>query len=131
MKLGSAFRLSIAVAALAVPVGAMAQASWVPPSEVLGQPIQVTTNGITNTLYLDAGGVLRVYTPGGTLVQGTWTAENGQLCLFLGGQQECIPYDSPFNAGEPRTVTSSCNVVQVWVAQATNNSDQSNGQGGR
>ena len=99
-----------------LPAAAMAQAG----AEVVGQPIQVTTNGVTNTVYLDAGGQLRIITPGGATVPGTWTAANGQLCLGVGGGQECVPYASPFQAGAPVTLTSSCGASETWLAGATN-----------
>ena len=88
------------IAAGMLPAAAMAQAMG---TEVIGQPIQVTTNGVTNTVYLDPGGQLRIMTPGGNTVPGTWTAANGQLCLGVGGAQECVPYASPFQAGQPMT----------------------------
>ena len=93
--------IGLAVAAM-FPAAAMAQASWTPGAEVVGQPIQVTTNGMTNTVYLDPGGQLRIITPGGNTVPGTWTAANGQLCLTVGGAQECVPYAAPFQAGQPQ-----------------------------
>ena len=99
-----------------LPAVAMAQAG----SEVIGQPIQVTTNGVTNTVYLDPGGQLRVLTPAGRTVPGTWTAANGQLCLLVGAGQECVPYAGPFQAGAPMTLTSSCGASETWLAQSTN-----------
>lgn len=30
------------------------------------------------------------------------------------------PYNSPFQAGQPVTVTSSCNATSTWLAQSTN-----------
>jgi len=104
----------------ALPAAAMAQAGWTPGAEVVGQPIQVTTNGTTNTVYLDPGGQLRVVTPNGNTVPGTWTAANGQLCLGVGGAQECVPYSSPFQAAQPQTLTSSCGATETWLAQSTN-----------
>jgi hypothetical protein len=100
-----------------VPAVALAQATG---AEVVGQPIQVTTNGTTNTVYLDPGGSLRIMTPGGNTVPGTWTAANGQLCLGVGGAQECVPYAAPFQAGAPQTLTSSCGATETWLAQSTN-----------
>lgn len=32
----------------------------------------------------------------------------------------CFPYASPFQAGQPVTVTSSCNATSTWLAQSTN-----------
>ena len=103
-----------------VPAAAIAQVGWTPGSEVIGQPIQVTTNGVTNIVYLDPAGQLRIMTPGGNTVPGTWTAANGQLCLGTGGVQECVPYTGPFQAGQPVTLTSSCAATETWLAQATN-----------
>lgn len=103
-----------------LPAAAMAQANWTPGAEVVGLPIQVTTNGVTNTVYLDAGGQLRIITPGGNTVPGTWTAANGQLCMMVNGVQECVPYTAPFQAGQPVTMTSSCAANETWLAANTN-----------
>jgi hypothetical protein len=107
------------VAVAGLPAAALAQA-WTPGSEIVGQSVQVTTNGVTNTVYLDAGGSARIVTPGGNTVPGTWTAANGQLCLNNGTAQECWPYAAPFQAGQPVTLTSSCNSSSTWLAASTN-----------
>jgi len=101
---------------IALPGTALAQAG----AEIIGQPIQVTTNGVTNTVYLDAGGTARLLTPGGNTVAGTWTAANGQLCVSNGAAQECWPYASAFQAGQSLTLTSSCGQTSTWLASATN-----------
>jgi hypothetical protein len=120
MKSGFVVRAAAALAAMtALPGIAFAQ-GWVPGSEVVGQPIQVTTNGTTNTIYLDQGGAARFVTPAGNTVPGTWQAANGQLCVGNGSAQECFPYNGPFQAGQPQTLTSSCNSTSTWLAQATN-----------
>ena len=31
-----------------------------------------------------------------------------------------MPYNGPFQAGQPLTLTSSCNATSTWLAQATN-----------
>ena len=98
---------------------ATAQA-WAPGSEIAGQSVQVTTNGVTNTVLLDQGGAARITTPSGNTVNGTWTAANGRLCLSNGAAQECWPYAAPFQAGQPLTLTSSCNATSTWLASATN-----------
>ena len=103
-------------AAMALPAVALAQNA----SEIVGQPVQVTTNGVTNTVYLDPGGAARIMTPGGNTVTGTWTAANGQLCLSTGAAQECFPYSAPFQAGQPMTLTSSCGQSATWLAASTN-----------
>jgi hypothetical protein len=123
-------RAAIGLAAGAMlPAAAMAQ-PWTPGAEVIGQPIQVTTNGVTNTVYLDPGGQLRVLTPGGNTVAGNWTAANGQLCLAVGGGQECIPYASPFQAGQPLAMTSSCGASETWLAESTNAPPPAQGERG-
>ena len=103
---------------LGAPVAAFAQ--WAPGSEIVGQSVQVETNGVTNTIYLDAGGVARIQTPAGNIVPGTWSAANGQLCLSTGAAQECWPYAQPFQAGQPIPLTSSCNAASRWTALGTN-----------
>ena len=103
---------------LGAPMAAIAQ--WAPGSEIAGQSIQVETNGVTNTVYFDAGGVARIQTPAGRIVPGTWSAAHGQLCLSAGGPQECWPYAEPFRAGRQITLTSSCNAASRWTALGTN-----------
>ena len=103
---------------LGAPMAAIAQ--WAPGSEIAGQSIQVETNGVTNTVYFDAGGVARIQTPAGRIVPATWSAANGQLCLSVGGPQECWPYAEPFQAGRQITLTSSCNAASRWTALGTN-----------
>jgi hypothetical protein len=107
------------LALLVVPVAA-AHAQWMPGSEIVGQSVQVETNGVVNTVMFDAGGTARIMTPGGNVVPGTWNAANGQLCLSAGGGQECWPYQAPFQAGQPMTMVSSCNVTSRWLASSTN-----------
>ena len=111
--------VGMAVAAM-LPAAAMAQADWAPGAELIGLPVQVTTNGVTNTVYLDSGGALRIVTPGGSTVPGTWNASNGQLCMNVNGLQECVPYSSPFQAGQPETLMSSCGASETWLAANTN-----------
>ena len=82
---------AVAVIAMAVPGVAFAQVGWAPGSEIVGQPIQVTTNGVTNTVYLDQGGAARIDDPGrqyrpGHVERGQWPAvpqqrqRAGMLC---------------------------------------------------
>jgi hypothetical protein len=121
MTISFCLRAAAALTSLAaLRGGALAQAGWTPGSEVVGQPMQVTTNGVTNTVYLDAGGSARMISAGGRTVPGSWTAMGGQLCLNNGAAQECWPYASPFRAGAPVTLTSSCNATSTWLAEATN-----------
>jgi hypothetical protein len=109
-------------ATLAAALGgtALAQGAWTPGAEVVGQPVQVTTNGITDTVTLSPGGQAQIASPGGTIVNASWTAVNNQLCLINGAAQECWPYSAPFQAGQPVTVTSTCNASSTWLAASTN-----------
>ena len=93
---------------------------WTPGSEVVGQPITVTTNGVTNTVTLSPGGQATISTPSGHVVNAAWTAANGQLCLINGAAQECVPYAGPFQAGTSATLTSSCGASETWLASSTN-----------
>ena len=103
---------------LGAPVAGLAQTGWVPGTEITGQSVQVETNGVTNTVFFDPGGVARIQTPNGNIVPGTWAAANGQLCLTTGAAQECWPYAQPFQAGQQITLTSSCNSASRWTALA-------------
>ena len=104
---------------LTVPSLASAQ-NWVPGSEIAGQSAQVTTNGVTNTVYFDQGGAARIMSPGGKTVSGTWAAANGQLCLNSSGASECWPYSNAFQTGVPVTLISTCSSSSTWTANATN-----------
>jgi hypothetical protein len=104
----------------AIPATAFAQPAWTPASEIVGQPVQVTTNGVTDTLILSPGGQVTITSPGGRVVNATWSAVNGQLCLVNAPVQECVPYSAPFQAGTPLTLTSSCGASETWLASATN-----------
>jgi hypothetical protein len=117
MKSSFVGRIAVGMTAFAALSGtAFAQAA----SEIVGQPVQVTTNGVTDTVVLNPGGQATITSPGGTVVNGTWTAANGQLCLGNGAAQECWPYNGPFQAGQPMTLTSSCNATSTWLAASTN-----------
>jgi hypothetical protein len=104
---------------VAVPSIAAAQV-WVPGTEIAGQSAQVTTNGVTNTVYFDQGGTARIVSAGGTTVNGTWAASNGQLCLSTGMARECWPYANAFQMGVPMTLVSTCNSSSTWTANGVN-----------
>jgi len=116
MKSGFVVRAAIGLLIAGSAGAAFAQDA----SEVVGQPIQVTTNGVTNTVTLNPGGQAQILTPSGRPIAATWTTSSGQLCLGNGAAQECYPYNAPFQAGQPVTVTSSCNATSTWLAQSTN-----------
>lgn len=105
---------------LAAAAPALAQDIWTPGSEIIGQPVQVETNGVVNTVYFDAGGQARIITPGGNTIPASWSAANQQLCLNTGAAQECWPYTQAFQAGQPITLVSSCQSNSRWLANAVN-----------
>jgi len=113
-------RLSGVFVAAALIVPAAAAAQWVPGSEIVGQAVQVQTNGVTNTIQFGPGGSAQIITPAGRVIPATWSANNGQLCLMTGAAQECWPYQAAFQPGQAITLTSSCNAASTWLANATN-----------
>ena len=72
MVIGFFLRTSAAVGLTFSSVAALAQSGWTPASEVVGQPIQVTTNGVTN------GGPATVETITGSSAADTAVAEPAQ-----------------------------------------------------
>ena len=124
MKTQVAAALVAGMASIVAPSAASAQ-MWTPGSEIVGQSIQVNTNGVVNTVYFDQGGAARIMTPGGNSVPGRWSVANQQLCLDIGtGPAECWPYRSAFQAGQNVTLTSSCNVSSQWLGNGTNMPEQ-------
>ena len=120
MKIKLAAALVAGMTAVVAPSAASAQ-MWTPGSEIVGQSVQVNTNGTVNTVYFDQGGAARIMTPAGNSVPGRWSVANQQLCLDIGtGPAECWPYRSAFQAGQNVTLTSSCNVTSQWLANSTN-----------
>ena len=47
-------------------------------------------------------------------------AENLRQLGAESRQQECWPYAQPFQAGQPLSLTSSCNSASRWTALSTN-----------
>jgi hypothetical protein len=101
----------------AAPVHAQA---WTPGSEITGQSVQVTTNGIVNTVYFDQGGYARIVSPGGRTVNASWAVNDGKLCLNSGAGAECWPYTQAFQAGQVVSLTSNCNATSTWTANSVN-----------
>ena len=123
MKYSSVAAIVGGLGFLAAPLtAASAQSAWMPGAEIVGQSVQVQTNGVVNTVYFDQGGVARIASPSGNQVQGRWSAANSQLCLEVAGgaSPECWPYQAAFQPGQTVTLTSSCNVTSQWVANNVN-----------
>lgn len=111
--------LATAIAGSTLLGATAAVAQWTPGSEIVGQSVQVETNGVVNTIHFDPGGQARIITPGGNTVNAAWTAANGQLCLNTGAAQECWPYQTAFQPGQQVTLASRCGASR-WLAAATN-----------
>jgi hypothetical protein len=108
------------VALAALTAGSAASAQWMPGSEIAGQQLQVLTNGVLNTVYFENGGTARISSPSGaTVVDATWTADAGKLCLQTSNTFDCYPYRAPFTAGMPVSLTSDCGVLSRWTALTT------------
>ena len=108
-------------AAALVGTSATAFAQPLPPgAEIVGQSVQVTTNGVTNTIYFDPAGAARIVSPSGNVVNATWTSTGQRLCLNTGAATECWPYTQAFQAGQSVTLMSSCNASSTWVANSVN-----------
>ena len=99
---------------------ALAQPAWVPGVEITGQPVQITTNGVTDTVVFGPGGQATITTPGGRVVPASWTAAGGNLCLSANGGQECWPYARPFLARQPVALTSNCGSASTFLPQGVN-----------
>jgi hypothetical protein len=111
--------------------GAVAQTGWVPGAEIVGQTLQVQTNGVTNSVTLNADGTASIAGADGQVVPATWSAANNQLCLSTGGPQECWPYTQAFRAGQQIALTSNCNSASTWTASMTNQPPQQQPMGER
>lgn len=129
MRKGVVSSLVYGTVLLGAPLTA-AVSQWTPGAEIVGQSVQVETNGVVNTVYFDPGGASRIITPAGNVVQGTWTAAGGQLCLQSAGGQECWPYQSAFQAGQQVTLVSSCQVSSRWTPLSTNPTQARGGERG-
>lgn len=108
------------IAIVALTAASAASAQWIPGSEITGQQVQVETNGILNTVDFEPGGVAQIRSPSGAkVVQATWTAGGGKLCLTTQNSFDCYNYRTPFTARYPVTLVSDCGVVSRWVALTT------------
>ncbi len=121
MKKGIIYRALATAALVAAPLTAgSAQMMWTPGTEIVGQTIQVETNGVMNTVMLDAGGSARITSPGGMVVPANWSAAGNQLCLTTATNQDCWNYSAPFQAGAPMNMVNQCQVASRWTALGTN-----------
>lgn len=113
-------KLALLGAAVAAPVSAAMAQPWVPGSEIVGQTLQVQTQGVMNSIYFAPDGTATITTPQGTTVPATWSATNNMLCVSANAIQECWPYTQPFQPGQQVALTSDCQQVSTFLAQSTN-----------
>jgi len=113
------FTVAAALATCSLSSMAAAQA-WTPGSEIVGQSVQVETNGVINTVTFNGNGSAVISTPSGRAVPANWTANGGQLCMTVAGSSECFPYARAFQAGQTVTATSSCGATSRWLANGVN-----------
>lgn len=112
--------LKIATGVIAISMASAAAAQWSPGMEILGQQVQVQTNGIVNTILFLRNGVATIRSPSGlTVVDATWTSDSSQLCLKTADSFDCYPYRAPFTAGRPVDLISNCGVRSRWTALST------------
>ena len=120
MKKGIIFRTLATVALVAAPATAGFAQMWTPGAEIVGQTLQVETNGVTNTVVLNADGTAQISSPGGTVVPANWSAAGNQLCLATATNQDCFAYSAPFQAGAPMTMVNQCQTASRWTALGVN-----------
>jgi len=88
--------------------------------EITGQQVQVQTNGVVNTITFEPNGIAHIASPSGaTVVDATWTASNGKLCLQTAATADCYPYARPFTARDPVDLRSDCNMLSRWTVLST------------
>ena len=93
---------------------------WVPASEIIGQTVQVETDGVVNDVRFVRDGSAVISTPGGRAMPATWTATKGQLCLAIGVAHECWNYPRAFTEGQTLEMTSDCHVTSRWLVRLVN-----------
>ena len=110
----------ILIGTLALSSASMAAAQWSPGMEIMGQEVQVQTNGVVNTISFQPNGVATIRSPSGaTVVDATWTTDAGELCLKTASTFDCYPYRAPFTARAPVDLVSSCGIRSRWTALST------------
>ena len=105
---------------IALSSASVAAAQWTPGMEIVGQEVQVQTNGVVNTISFEPNGVATIRSPSGaTVVNANWTSDAGQLCLRTSSTFDCYPYRAPFTARQPVDLISNCGVRSRWTALST------------
>jgi hypothetical protein len=110
----------IMIGAIGLSVASAAAAQWSPGMEIVGQEVQVQTNGVVNTISFQPNGIATIRSPSGaTVVNANWTSDAGQLCLKTSSTFDCYPYRAPFTARMPVDLISNCGVRSRWTALST------------
>ena len=111
-------RFIIALSALVTATAATAQ--WVPGMEIHDQDVQVQTAGVVNTVHFRGDGTATIKSVSGSkMVDATWNANDGKLCLKTASTSDCYPYQAPFTALTPVDLRSDCGVQSRFTALAT------------
>ena len=63
-------------AAIVAPIGAVAAQAWTPGSEIVGQTVQVQTNGVMNSITFNADGTATITTPSARTTSATNASES-------------------------------------------------------
>lgn len=112
--------IKIVIGTMALSTASVAAAQWNPGMEITGQEVQVQTNGVVNTISFQPNGVAQIRSPSGaTVVDATWTADAGELCVKTSNTFDCYPYRAPFTARQPVDLVSSCGIRSRWTALST------------
>lgn len=119
------------VASAALASASMSSAQWVPGGEIVGQEVHVQTNGITNVVRFQRNGVATIGSPSGAkVVDATWSADSGKICLETASTNDCYPYTRPFTAQQAVDLMSDCGVRSRWTALSTTESPILSGERG-
>lgn len=111
-------KMIMALVGLATATAASAQ--WVPGMEIHNQDVQVQTAGVVNTVHFLPDGTATIKSASGaTMVDATWNANDGKLCIKTASTSDCYPYQSPFAARTPVDLRSDCGVQSRFTALAT------------
>ena len=98
-----------------------AQSEMMTGDELQGQTVDVVfADGTTNSIFFGSNGQALVSGPDGNTMNASWFVQDEGLCLQASGSRECWAYASEFVAGQPMTMSSSCDASSQWTARAVN-----------
>jgi hypothetical protein len=110
-----ALKVGIAAVIATIPTVSAHAQFMLTGGELNGHSMNVTADGITNTVYFEAGGKARIIPAGGGDVAAEWWVDDGTLCVSIPDAEECFPYTTPFQAGHAVLLTSDCGSAVTWL----------------